>query len=323
MVAAGIALAVLLVQDGWRTALFAARRPWGTAANDALCLVATLAVLAVAVWRGHPGSAGVMLIWSAGTGVGAIFGAFQLRVLPRLQATVRWLRTQGDLGLRLVGSVLAQQLAGRTSLIIVSAWAGHAALGLISASRTLVSPLSTLILATFAFAVPEAVQRLKRSPRQLQLLTTMVSGALLGATALLTVVLYFLPDRIGHLIAGHNWGAAHSLLIPTALWIAGTAISQGARIGLRVLDSASTILSISVVLGVVLLAACAAGTFGWGATGAAWGFGLASIAGQVLWTIGYRRAISRWPGAGGSRTRRSRSRSSASRPRHAADSPTD
>ncbi|QGN32798.1 hypothetical protein [Microlunatus sp. Gsoil 973] len=323
MVAAGITFAILLVQDAWRTALFASRRPWGTAANDAICLAATLLALAVVATRGHADAPAVMLVWGFGSAFGAILGVVQLRTLPKVQSCWHWLRTQGDLGLRLVGSVLAQQLAGRTSLIIVSVWAGHAALGQISASRTLVSPISTLILATLAFAVPEAARRALTSLRHLQHFTRMISGALLAVTALLTVVLYFLPERLGVAIAGQNWAAAHSLLIPTALWIAGTAMSQGARIGLRVLERASAILWISVVLGAVVLVACACGTLGWGAAGAAWAFGLASVAGQVVWTIGYRRAIAARQGIGGPRTRGSRYRSTSGRPRRAADTQSD
>jgi O-antigen/teichoic acid export membrane protein len=321
MVAAGITFAILLVQDAWRTALFASRRPWGTAANDAICLAATLIGLTVVMVRGHghADAPAVMIIWGFGSAFGAVLGVFQLRALPKVQSCWHWLRTQADLGLRLVGSVLAQQLAGRTSLVIVSVWAGHAALGQISASRTLVSPISTLILATLAFAVPEAARKAVTSLRDLRHFTRMVSGALVAVTALLTVVLYFLPERIGVAIAGQNWAAAHSLLVPTALWIAGTAMSQGARIGLRVLERASTILWISVALGAVVLVACACGTLGWGAPGAAWAFGLASVAGQAVWTVGYRRATASRQGTDESRTRGSRYRSTSGRPRRAAD----
>lgn len=312
LIAASITLGALLVQDAWRSTLFSARRPWATALNDWLCLAVTVGVLGMAVWRGHPDGAAVMLIWAAGTGAGAVFGVVQIRVLPNPLKTLSWLRKQGDLGVRLVGSVLAQQGAGRASLIVVSAWAGDAALGQISASRTLVSPINTLIVATFALAVPDAAERLQRSLRHLRRFTTLVSGALVGVTALLTLVFFFLPGHIGHVIAGSNWGAAHALLIPTALWIAGTASSQGARIGLRALERASTILWVSVALGLLLLIACALGTFLWGATGAAWGFGLASLGGQVLWTLSYRRAAAAWTDGDGRRAQDQR-RSSVSR----------
>jgi hypothetical protein len=69
------------------------------------------------------------------------------------------------------------------------------------------------------------------------------------------------------------------------------ALSQGPRVGLRALASASVVFRVSCVLGLVLLASTTAGVLLGGGTGAAWGFGLASVGGQVLWQGAYRRAL--------------------------------
>lgn len=289
--AAAFTLVVLVVQDAWRLGLLAARRTWATALNDAACLAATiLGLLWLSIGSGEVTGSDVLLIWGSGTGVGLLLGALQLRVLPRIEWAWKWLRDQGDIGLRLVGSMLAQQLAGRMSLVIVAAIAGERALGEVSASRTLLTPLNTLVVATFSFAVPEAVRRLRLSVEALGSFTRLVSLSLVAVSTAFAAGLYLLPKSVGHLVAGSNWPVAHSLIIPTGLWITGTAMSQGARIGLRALERPGVILTVSAGLGPVLLICTTVGTVIGGGAGAAWGFGIASVLGQLPWAVAYRRA---------------------------------
>lgn len=289
--AAGATLVALLVQDAWRFTFFAGRQPWRTALNDTVCLLATAGLLWFAAATGRTDGTFLIAAWGLATAVGAVLGCAQLRTLPSVRGGLRWLRDQRDVGLPLMGSTLAQQAAGRLSLVLVATLAGHAALGLVSASRTLLTPMTAAIAATFSIAVPDAVRRLRRSPEALRRYTSLVSGVLLAATAALSAAIYVLPTSAGRLIAGQNWENAHSLLVPTALWVAGMALSQGPRVGMRALGQATAVFRVSCVLGVILLACTTVGVVTGGATGAAWGFGLASVGGQVLWQAAYRRAL--------------------------------
>ena len=117
-----------------------------------------------------------------------------------------------------------------------------------------------------------------------------VGSALVATVVVFTAGLYFLPARLGHLLAGKNWGISKKLLIPTALWAAGMGANQGPRVGLRAVQQPKLILRVASFLGVCLLVGTTIGAVTAGAEGAAWGFGLVSAFGQVPWQIAYRRA---------------------------------
>lgn len=289
----GVVLLLILVQDSWRFGLFAARRLWAATLNDTVACAVTIATLG-GVSRLAPLDGGAILAaWAAGSLAGLLLGMVQLRIVPRPGLARRWFDDQRRLGLPLMGSVLAQQSMGRLSLVIVSAIGGPAQLGLLNAARIVLTPVNTLIAATYGFAVPDAVRRLERSRRSLVRYTTLLGLALAGFSIVLTAVLLALPHSWGALIAGDNWDEARSLLVPTCLWIVGVGLSQGARVGLRALEQGGVIFRVSLVLGALLLVSTTAGVLVDGGRGAAWGFGVASLLGQVLWTFAYRRELRR------------------------------
>lgn len=294
--AAGLVLVTLAIQDTYRFALFAAGRMWSATLNDGLvCGVTLLALWLLGVTHTLDGPL-LFLAWAAGSGAGVLLGAWQVGALPRPDRTADWFRAHRDVGLPLMGSVVAQQSMGRLSLVIVSAVAGPAQLGLVTASRTVLSPVNTLVASTYSFAVPEAVRR-RSDARALLRFTSGLSVALALVAVVLTGALLAAPDAWGRVLAGQNWDGARRLLVPTCLWIVGVALSQGSRVGLRALERTDLVLRVSLVLGSVLLVATTIGTFLGEGTGAAWGFGIASIVGQVGWTWAYRRAL-RSPGVG-------------------------
>lgn len=292
LVTAAAAFVPILLQDTWRFALFAAQRTWAAAYNDGVVCLSTVLLLALAIRFDHVTAPALLLMWGAGASVGAILGAWQLRVLPKPRLALAWFRDHRDIGLPLMASVLAQQSMGRLSLIIISLLAGVAQLGLVNAARTVLSPVNTLIAATYSFAVPEAVRRRGEDPSMGTMVrfTGLLGAALAGTALVLTGILLLLPPRVGMAIGGQNWDSARSLLVPTCLWIVGVALSQGPRVGLRVLERTSTILKLTLVLGVLLLGATTVGTLVAGGHGAAWGFGVASLLGQPVWWLAYARA---------------------------------
>lgn len=288
--AAALMLVTLAVQDTYRFALFAAGRMWAATLNDGAVCVVTLVALWVLARTDVIDGPTLFLGWAVGSTVGVLLGGWQVRALPRLARARAWLTGHRDVGLPLMGSVVAQQSMGRLSLVVVSAFAGPAQLGLVTASRTVLTPINTLIASTYSFAVPEAVRRRARTGAMLRF-TTGLSITLALVAVVLTGVLLVVPDTWGRALAGQNWEGARSLLVPTCLWIVGIGLSQGSRVGLRALERTDLVLRTSLALGVLLLAATTLGTILGKGEGAAWGFGIASIVGQVGWTWAYRRAL--------------------------------
>lgn len=291
ILAGAVALPTILVQDAYRFAMFADGRPWRAAVNDGVTFLLTGALVVVVALAESPSTWWVFVGWGFACGAASLVGAGQLQVVPRIRGGCRWLRENVRIGWQLAGSTAAQQASGRVSLYLVGAIAGMASLGVVAAARTLFSPLNTLLAASIAFAVPEGKKFDGRALDRFVVLLSFVLGVLVVA---LLVALHLLPDDVGTFIVGSNWDAAKSLLLPTALWIGGTAISQGARVGLRVLDRAQTVLTVSLIIGPLTIVGAAVGAILGGAMGAAWGFGSVSIIVQLLWWTAYKRVRLRY-----------------------------
>ena len=68
LIAYGVALPIMLLQDAWRMILFASGRPWLAAINDASCLLTTAALVAAASLLMKPSPGLLIAIWAAGDG---------------------------------------------------------------------------------------------------------------------------------------------------------------------------------------------------------------------------------------------------------------
>lgn len=291
LASAAIVLPVLLVQDAYRYVMFADGRQMAAALNDSLCLAGTsvvVAVLWISPWR-HP--ALLVLAWGLGALAGVVAGARQTHSVPRPADGRAWLREQRRLGLPLAASQLAQQGSGRLSQALITGIGGAAALGMVSASRTVITPMTTLVTASMSYALPEAARAHRRSGLQgLDKVVVLTSGILALVVVGYGVCILVAPDALGEILAGRNWNTAQALAVPTTLWVLGTAASQGPRVGLRVLGRGIQTLRVSLVMGGLLLAGTVGGVLLNGGVGAAWGFGLVSVAGQGVWWSSYARS---------------------------------
>lgn len=287
----GVALALpaIVVQDAWRFTYFTGGRMWAATINDSICLVTTVVGAVALIKLEHTGAGWLMGLWGAGSLAGAIAGVLNLRTVPRIDRTGIWLHAHGRTGVHLAGGTTAQQAAGRLSQLLISLIAGNYALGLISASRTLVTPLTTVVNAAAAFAVPEAVRR-RNTPLEVVRISRLVSATLGAIVVLFCGLLLVTPASIGERVIGPNWNDSTLLLIPTGAWVLGIALNQGPRVALRAFNASADILRISLVMGALLLVGTAIGALTFGAAGAAWGFGLVSMGGQVLWLRSQARA---------------------------------
>jgi O-antigen/teichoic acid export membrane protein len=287
LLALGFATLMLIVQEAWRVYFFTQRRPWLAVLNDGFCLLSTLALLVLVVAeRGHPSAATLLVIWGAGTGCGAILGMGQAHLLPAVSQSWSWLREHWSLGSRLAGAQSAERLASQIAFILTAAIAGGVALGQISASRTLISPFTTLVVAVGTFAAPEAARLYHRRSGAFRLFTLAISVALTGAVAVFGVAIYALPDSIGRHMAGANWLSAKALLLPILVWTGSNAFRSGALTGLQVMERARQVLRFSLLTGLATLVAVPIGVTLSGAGGAAWAFATVSaITALCYWVV--------------------------------------
>jgi O-antigen/teichoic acid export membrane protein len=290
-VAVALCLPMLITQEAWRVYFFAAARSWRAVVNDGLCFVGTLALLVLYVVSGAGVSAaGLMVLWAVGIGIGVVWGIVQSRAWPLLGQAWHWLREQWDLGSRLAAARGAERAANQVVNILVVAIAGSLALGQLSASRTIVAPVTTALMATGTFAVPEAVRLYRRRDPRLKILIPAISLSLGGLVAAAGLAVYFAPGDVGSVIAGENWEVARSLFIPTLLWVVAIALRQGPLAGLRVYQRAKTVLYLSTSTAAVLVVAVAVAAALDGARGAAWAFAVVFFVSSAVSWVCYRRA---------------------------------
>jgi len=291
VLATGLAVPSLIVQEAWRVYFFTTANPWKAALNDGVCLGVTLLLVWFFVVRQDSASpSSLIFLLSAGTAIGILVGVVQARLCPSVRRAWPWARTHWYLGSRLAGGNTVGQGAGRVSLAIVGVISGSAALGQFAASRTLVTPATTMMTSAVTFAVPEAVRLIGRGRRDhLTWFLVGLSAVLAGAVSVFGLALYLVPANVGAVIAGSNWDVAKSLLFPVVVWAAAVALRQGPRVGLRAFECPATILRLSIVTAVAIVTATAIGSIAAGAVGAAWAFALVHMATSVLWWSSYRR----------------------------------
>ena len=271
LLALAFAVVFLLVQDAWRFHFFAGRQPWKAAANDAVCLGATIAATAISLRIWEPTVASLLVAWGAGNLAGAVAGAIQTKVLPHPGLATSWLKRTGDLGFRFLGESALERLLAQASFMVLGVIAGVSAMGQVGAARTLLTPTTTLINAVNAVAVPEAVKL--RSEHQLVRLKHLMWGTLASvgfAVALISVLIWALPLGFGEKLVGPNWGPGASLALPLGLGFAALGAREGPRAILRAYGRSRLMLRLAMVTSPLLIAFTALGALIGGAHLAVW-----------------------------------------------------
>ncbi|MFL0459402.1 hypothetical protein ACH0CA_02840 [Kytococcus sedentarius] len=288
LLACGVAFPWILAQDAYRYIHFAERRQSLAAVQDGVALVATLALIALLYATDAVSATSLIAAWGVGALFGMVAGFAQTRALPEFRGLTGWTKRSGELGRGNALSTMIQQGVGRLSQVLISVIASPAALGAITASRTVFMPANTALTASMSFALPEGVSTHgRRGTSGLSKFIAAVSIVLSIGVTLLILALLLLPDSIGRLISEDNWPTIRSLTIPTGLWVLGMALSQGPKVGLRVLGAGALLMRVSTTTGLLLLTSTALGAYFGDARGAAWGFGLTSIACNLLWWKAY------------------------------------
>jgi O-antigen/teichoic acid export membrane protein len=287
IMALGFATLALIAQEVWRVFFFPPRNPPRDVTNNAVCLSCTVGLLVLVVAKGgRPSAAILLIVWGTGTGCGAILGAAQTGIMPKVRSTRSWLSEHWSLGSRLAGAQSVERLATQSAFALTAVVAGSVALGQISAARTLISPFTTLIVAVGTFATPEAARLYRRGSPSFRVFTPAVSLILTAGVAAFGVAIFVLPDSVGKGLAGTNWVEAKAQLLPILVWTGSNALRSGALNGLQVMERSREVLRFSLVTGLSMVCAVPVGAAVDGARGAAWGFALVSAATAVVyWAV--------------------------------------
>lgn len=290
LIALSVALPGLLLQDAWRYAFFASGRPAAAAANDALWAVLQLSIVGLLLASGDTSVAVLVVAWGASATVCALLGCVQAGVRPRPLAARRWLVSHRDLAPRFLGEFVAVGGALQAVLWAVAFAGGAAAAGALRGGQLLVGPLTVLIAAAPAAAIPEGVRLHRRSPPTVMRMLAVLSGGLSCAAMLWGAALLLLPESVGRALLGASWPAARPLLLPLALATVAVGASTGAIVGLRVLASAARSLRVRLIVTPTTFGLAVAGVVLGGARGAAIGIAVGASIAAFAWWHSFRLA---------------------------------
>jgi O-antigen/teichoic acid export membrane protein len=283
LLAMGVFLPGLLLQDAWRFAFFAAGRGAWAAANDGVWALLLAVTIAFSLGVTRPTAVWFAAAWGAtGTAAGLV-GVLQARLLPQPQKVRAWWRLQRDLAPRFAAEFLTYFGSGQAALYAIGGIAGLAAVGAIRAAQVLLGPLNVIFMGTSLFAVPEASRRARHALPTLRGLGLRISVGLGLGVAGWAGAVALLPGRVGQLIMDDAWLVARPLLLPAAILMVGAGVVSGAATVLRGLADARRSLRARALQGALVLAGAVIGaTFG-GASGAAWGLGISVWAAAGIW----------------------------------------
>ena len=296
LIALGVTMPGLLLQDAWRYAFFSAGRGAAAFVNDLVWAIALVCSMVFLLSTGRTSVWWLVVAWGGAGSAAGLFGLFQARLSPAPHQAERWFRQQADLIPRFAVEFGVTTLVGQVAIFAIGVLAGLAEVGAIRAGQLLLGPLNVIFLGVGLAGVPEAVRALQVSKTKLRRACVGWSAGLAACALSVGVVAYMLPDRLGASLLGENWPFAQKVVLPLSVAMAAWGVVLGAVIGLRALAAARSSLRARLLLAPVVLACVVSGAALWGARGAAWGFAVSHTIGSFVWWRLFGRALGEYDG---------------------------
>ena len=281
-VALGLTLPGLLLQDGWRSAFFAAGQGSKAFRNDLVWACTLFPWLGLIAATGQTSIFWLTVAWGGAATIAAVVGLIQTGIRPQPLMARSWWREHRDLGPRYLTEAVVSTGANQAAMYGVGIVAGLSAVGAVRAGLLLFGPLQILLAGISLMVVPEGVRALQHSVGRLGRGAVVLSVGLAAIALIWGIMLQLIPEPVGHVLLGDTWDAAKPLFGPLTLAYAGLMGGIGAAIVLRALANARRSLRAnlfgSTANGVAILGAALAGSLG-----ATWGFAAAAGLGLLGW----------------------------------------
>ena len=259
-VALGLMLPGLAVQDTWRKLYFARLHGRLSFVIDLIWAAALLPAVAWLAATDRVGVFSLTLVWGAAGSIAAVAACVAGRTLPNPARTVHWLRAQRDIAPRLVVELLLLSGAHNLAMYVISAFAGLEVAGGIRGAEVVLGPLYVFIIGIRFVALPETVLLLRESAARMRRGLVLLA---LGLTAVAVAVgtgASLLPRGAGETLLGGTWQGAQRAILPVALFMAASAVSICAVLGMRGLSAVRRSLKAQLHAGTALLLGAALGS---------------------------------------------------------------
>lgn len=291
LIALGLGLPGLLLQDACRFAFFAAGRDRDAFLNDAVWLTVLIPVFAALVVLGSESVFEFVLGWGLAATAAGVVGMAQAGVRPQFQDLRAWFHEHADLIPSFAGETLAR--LGTTQLVyyFIGIISGIVVVGAIRGGELILGPFNVLFQGVNLIALPEASRLLKQSKRAMLRWCRLLSIAMAVSALAWGLLCLALPEPIGRSILGQSWDPARTVILPLGFALIGLVVSSGAIVGLRALGAADRILRATLLISIVTLATTSLGVLFGHAVGAAWGMVAGQWFGAVYSWLALRRAL--------------------------------
>ncbi len=291
LLALGLAMPFLMVQDGWRYIFFASGESKRAFVNDLVWSLLLIPSFAIVILSGVESAWSFVVAWAAAAAVAAVVGCFQARLVPLPTRFLTWCRGERDLIPGFLGDFAVRNGTQRATVFLVAAIAGLAATGALRGADMLLGPVTILFMGVNPIAVPEAARLIKRRPARLPRAMALLSCVLSASAVLLGAALLLLPDWIGRTLLSDTWEPAREVVFWLSLALAASAANTGAMIGMRALGDSKRMFRTRLVAAPTILVGVVIGASVGGAAGAAIGNAAATSLTDLVWWRRFRESF--------------------------------
>lgn len=280
---------LMLIQDVGRFIAIANHRPVRAVWLDGLWIVVEVAAFLVVIVRDEATLSLSVAIWAAS---GALSGlmVFVQSGFPRLsELDLTWLRSRWTFSWRAMVTGVTSEVSALIGFTAIALVSSGVVVGAVRAVLLLTRPGNIVITSVATSGIVDMSRdRPDNDATRMRIRRTVLVSV--AAAVLNTVVLVFLPDRVGQLVLGQTWDVAEPLLLAAGLQLVLIAARNGIRVALMSRREIRLIMAIDIVGSVALIVLSLVGALIAEAEGVMW----ANVAGQgalsiAWWGLGRRR----------------------------------
>ncbi len=283
LLALGVTVPGLMLQDSWRMAFFSHRRGNLAFINDLVWVLimggASVALIASDADTATP----FILAWGVAASLAGLIGVVQSKIGPSPTGCLTWLREHRQLAPRFMGEFIAQSGASQLTLYATGLVAGLAAVGSLRGAQILMGPMTVVSHGTWLVVLPRQTKVGGGSSPHFTRTGLIVSSGLAALAVTCGLAAYTIPTEIGEVVMGDSWRGTRSVIVPWSIWIASVGFSIGAAINLRALADAARSFRVRVTASILILLGGFSGAITDGAHGAAIGLATTGWIASTIW----------------------------------------
>jgi O-antigen/teichoic acid export membrane protein len=291
LIAVGVTMAPLIMQDTVRSLFFAQGRPALAALNDFVWAIVQFTAMGILLAGDWASVGALTFAWGASAAVCVVLACVQLRTYPRIGAARGWVRDHRDLLAYLLPETLITSGGDKVAYLIVGRIVNLGAVGAVNAARQILNPLLIVSNATLTFAMPEVSRRVHLSARARWAIALVLAAVQTVLSLVYLGIVLLVPDSVGVSLFGDTWSGARSVLLPMGLFTTIAGLLLGPYLVIIAMGHAKRTFRNTTLQTVLAVTLMPIGAVLGGTEGAAWGLVLGKVIEIPFWFAALRTVI--------------------------------